>query len=92
VILSTYPAISFGASKLLVQATSDSNRHVTELLLAANSTHAVATEYGIVHTSAAPLGSYDVDLAGGLVRILVTPASTTSTTFRFFENALSGTI
>jgi hypothetical protein len=85
VILSTYPAISFGASKLLVQATSDSNRHVTELLLAANSTHAVATEYGIVHTSAAPLGSYDVDLAGGLVRILVTPASTTSTTFRILQ-------
>lgn len=85
VILSTYPVLNFGASKLLIQATSASNRHITELLLAANSTHAVATEYGIVHTSASPLASYDVDLAGGLVRILVSPSSTTLTTFRILQ-------
>lgn len=84
-ILSTYSVASYGASKLVIQATSSGNRHVTEMLLAANATHAVATEYGIVYTSAAPLATYDVDVSGGLVRILVTPASATSTTFRILQ-------
>ena len=55
-------------------------RSITEILITHDGTTAVATEYAQVNTATA-LATFDVDISGGNVRILATPASTNSTAF-----------
>lgn len=85
VVLASYAVATYGAAKLVIQAVLNSDRHITEMLIAANTTHAVATEYGQVYTSSAVLASYDCDISGGNVRVLVTPASANSTSFKVLQ-------
>lgn len=84
-ILSAYPANLFASSKMIIQATSSGNRHITEMILTSNATHVVATEYGTVYTGSGPIASYDVDLIEGQVLIFVTPESAVTTTFRVLQ-------
>ena len=72
---------TYGAAKLLVTAVSSSERHITEIYLTHDGTTAVATEYGTVTTNGI-LATYDVDISGSNFRLLATPASSTSTTFK----------
>lgn len=60
--------------------TSPVARHVTKLLITHDDTTAFATEYGTVFTVSS-LASYDVDINTNNVRILVTPASSATTTY-----------
>jgi hypothetical protein len=48
---------------------------------------AVSTEYGQVATDTA-LATFDVDISGGNVRLLATPASTNSMTFKVMSTQL----
>jgi hypothetical protein len=71
--------------ELTVVSDSASNRTITKLLVVHNGTTASATQYGEVSTGTT-LATYDVDISGGNVRLLATPASATSTDFTTKEN------
>ena len=79
--IETFAHASHDGAKVVITAATSADTYVTELLIATNGTTAVATEYGQIGTGSA-LATYDVDISGADVRILATPASTTSTTFR----------
>jgi hypothetical protein len=81
VSIDTFPHASYDGAKVVITAATSADTYVTELLIATNGTTAVATEYGQIGTGSA-LATYDVDISGADVRILATPASSTSTTFR----------
>jgi hypothetical protein len=81
VVVETFAYASHDGAKVVITAATSADTYVTELLIATNGTTAVATEYGQIGTGSA-LATYDVDISGADVRILATPASTTSTTFR----------
>jgi hypothetical protein len=81
VVVETFAHASHDGAKVVITAATSADTYVTELLIATNGTTAVATEYGQIGTGSA-LATYDVDISGADVRILATPASTTSTTFR----------
>lgn len=83
--IATYVAADYTAMELTVLADTGTDRTITKLLVVHNGTTASATQYGEVNTSTA-LASYDVDISGGNVRLLATPASVTSTDFITKEN------
>jgi hypothetical protein len=83
--IATYDITDYVAMELTVVADTGTNRTITKLLVVHNGTTASATQYGEVNTSTA-LATYDVDISGGNVRLLATPASTTSTDFTTKEN------
>ena len=83
--IATYVAADYTAMELTIVADDDTDRTITKLLVVHNGTTASATQYGEVNTNAA-LASYDVDISGGNVRLLATPASATSTDFTTKEN------
>ena len=83
--IATYSTTDYTAMELTVVADDGTDRTITKLLVAHDGTTAVATQYGEVNTDAA-LATYDVDISGGNVRLLATPASTTSTDFTTKEN------
>ena len=80
--ITLYASSAFGA-KLVVSARDvvTGAIHMTELLIANTPSVAVATEYGSVYTGASPLATFDVDISGGNVRLLVTDASTNNTQY-----------
>ena len=55
--------------------------HVLEALAFQHGSNAYLTTYGEMYTSAA-LATFTADVSGGNIRILATPASTNSTTFK----------
>ena len=83
--VATYDIAEYTAMELTVVSDSASNRTITKLLVVHNGTTASATQYGEVSTGTT-LATYDVDISGGNVRLLATPASATSTDFTTKEN------
>ena len=82
VTVASYNATTYDGIKVVITAhdSAATERSITELLITHDGTTAVATEYAQVNTATA-LATYDVDISGGNVRILATPASTNSTAF-----------
>ena len=72
---------TFGAAEVLITATETNKRHITKLLVTHNGSTAIATEYGVVYTNT-ELADFDVSIAGPVLQILATPASSISTTFK----------
>lgn len=83
--IATYSTTDYTAMELTIVADDGTDRTITKLLVVHNGTTASATQYGEVNTNAA-LATYDVDVSGGNVRLLATPASATSTDFTTKEN------
>jgi hypothetical protein len=79
--LASFATASYGSGKFIVQATTGSNRQITELLVVHDGTTALATEYAIIKTGDT-LFTVDVDISSGNVRVLVTSASATSTVYK----------
>jgi hypothetical protein len=71
-------------NKHVIQVTDNvSNEyHSVEMLVVHDGSDAYKTEYGELHTGSSALATFDVDISGGNVRLLATPASTNSTTFK----------
>jgi hypothetical protein len=63
-----------------IQATQGTNFHATKILTIHNGTTAYNSEYGTIYNNAS-VGTFDVDLSGGNIRLLATPASSSSTTY-----------
>jgi hypothetical protein len=80
--IATYAVASYDGIKAVITVADSTagERSIAELIITHDGTLAVATEYAQVNTDAA-LATFDVDISGGNVRILATPASTNSTAF-----------
>lgn len=83
IVLASASTTTFNSAEFVVQATQGGNIHVTKLLVVANSTVASATEYGTVYLSSS-LFTAEVDINAGNLRLLITPATTSSTAFRTY--------
>jgi hypothetical protein len=79
--LFSYSNTLYGSAEVSIQATQGTERHFTKLLVTANTTVALATEYGSIFTGSS-LFTTEVSMSAGTVSVLLTPASTTSTTFK----------
>jgi hypothetical protein len=71
----------YGSMDIMIQATQGTSRHLTRLAVSSNATIVSATEYASIITNSA-LFTTEVDLSGGNMRVLITPASASSTTFK----------
>ena len=82
VAIASYAVATYGGVKVVITAydSAATERSITEIIITHDGTVAVATEYAQVNTATA-LATFDVDISGGNVRILATPASTNSTAF-----------
>ena len=78
--IATYAVASYDGIKAVITADDGTERSITEIVITHDGTTAVATEYAQLNTDTA-LATFDVDISGGNVRILATPASTNSTGF-----------
>ena len=76
-VADTFPAQSYRTAKYLVQMTSGSNYHATEVLLIHDGTTVYMTEFGTIYSNAS-LGTINGDINSGSVRLLVTPANTST--------------
>jgi hypothetical protein len=71
----------------LIQAKTGSNTHVSKVLLIHNGTDVTITEQNTL-SSDTYLASYSADINSGNIRLLVTPASATSTTVKVVATAI----
>ena len=78
--IATYATASYDGIKAVITADDGTERSITEIVITHDGTTAVATEYAQLNTATA-LATFDVDISGGNVRILATPAAATSTGF-----------
>ncbi len=78
--IATYAVASYDGIKAVITADDGTERSITEIVITHDGTTAVATEYAQLNTDTA-LATFDVDISGGNVRILATPAAATSTGF-----------
>jgi hypothetical protein len=78
-VLDSFAATAFRTAKYLVQVhdTINNDYHTSEILLIHDGTTAYITEYAIVFTDTS-LASFDADISGGNVRLLVTPTNATN--------------
>jgi hypothetical protein len=84
-IVDQYSVLKIRSVKYLVQATFESEYHMTEVMMVQNGTNVYMTEYATIFTGSSPLITIDSDISGGYVRLLITPANanTTVRTARF---------
>jgi hypothetical protein len=78
--IATYATADYDGVKAVITADDGTERSITEIVITHDGTTAIATEYAQVNTNTA-LATFDVDISGGNIRILATPAAATSTGF-----------
>ena len=81
--IATYAAATYDGVKAVITVydSTATERSITEIVITHDGTTAVATEYAQVNTDTA-LATFDVDISGGNVRILATPVSGNSMSFK----------
>jgi hypothetical protein len=84
VVIASFSTSVFRTNKHVIQVTDtvSNEYHSVEMLVVHDGSDAYRTEYGELHTGTSALATFDVDISGGNVRLLATPASTNSTTFK----------
>jgi len=80
-----FPMETYGSGKFVVQATDDTKRQVTEILVVHDGTTAYATEYAIIRTNG-NLFNLEVDIDSNNVRLKTTSTSSNSTTYKVTSN------
>jgi hypothetical protein len=80
-------ATTYSSIEYLIQAKSGTDTHVSKILLIHNGTDVTITEQNTL-SSSAYLASYSADISSGNIRLLVTPASATSTTVKVVATAI----
>lgn len=78
--IATFTAATYGGAEALITVKDGTDRHITKILIVHDGSTASSTEYGTITTTSS-LSTFAVDISGGNVRILATPASTNSTVF-----------
>ena len=85
--LDSFSASSFRSAKYQIQITQGSSYNITEINLVHDGSDSYGTEYGTVRTGIS-LASFNTDINGGDVRLLATPASSSSTTFKLVRTLI----
>lgn len=82
VALDTFAHASFTTARYIVSVTQGSDYHSTEIVISHDGSTADILEYGILK-SGSDLATFAADISGVNARLLITPASTSSTVFKF---------
>lgn len=82
VALDSFAIASYTTARYIVSVTSGSNYHSVEIVISHNGTTADILEYGEL-LSGSSLTTFSADINSGNARLLITPASSTSTIFKF---------
>jgi hypothetical protein len=77
-VVDSFSTSTYRTVKYLVQATSSTSYQSSEIMIIHNGTTAFISEYGTVMTNTS-LASFDADVSGGNVRLLVTPTNAVTT-------------
>lgn len=77
-ILDIFSTDLYRSVKYQVQVTSSTSYQISELLLIHDGTTSYITEYGLITTNGV-LMSYDTDVSGGSVRLLISPTNNNNT-------------
>ena len=80
--LDTFAIASYTTARYIVSIVQGSNYHSTEIVISHNGTTADILEYGTL-TSGSDLATFTADINSGSARLRITPASSTSTLFKF---------
>ena len=79
-IHSTLSITSYRSVEYTIQATQANNFHATKILALHDGTIAYPSEYGTIFNNTT-IASFDIDVSGGNIRLLSTPASSGITTY-----------
>jgi len=87
----TANSAGFGSVKYIIQAfdTVAGVRQISEVLVTANTTAAIATEYAILSTSGSPIVTFDVSYASNIVSLVATATSANSTQYKVQRQAFA---
>tara|TARA_B100001939_G_scaffold301826_1_gene278618 strand:- start:1223 stop:3352 length:2130 start_codon:yes stop_codon:yes gene_type:complete len=90
VAVDTVSKTTFRTVKYLVQITNstDSTYHATEILVTHDGTTPSITEYATIFTGSAEEATFSADISGSNLRLLATPASTDSMTFKITRTGI----
>jgi cytoskeletal protein CcmA (bactofilin family) len=80
-VIHTLSSSTYRSVEYTIQATQGLKYHLTKVLVVHDGLLAYPTEYGTVYTIDS-LGTFDVDVFGGNIRLLVTPAAATTTNYK----------
>ena len=91
VAIDTFVASHFRSAEFTIQVknSTDSTYHLTKVLLIHDGTTPAITEYGTIFTGSAAEATFDADISSGNVRLLATPASTDSMTFKVVRHCIT---
>jgi hypothetical protein len=91
VAIKSISATSFRSARFTVQVTNttDSTYHLTEVLVIHDGTTPSITEYGTIFTGTAAEATFDADISSNNLRLLATPASADSMTFKVVAHAIT---
>lgn len=87
VALDSFSATTFAGAEVVVTAIQGSSRHIIKMLISHDDADTYETQFGEIVTGSS-LFTLTSDINGGNVRILCTPASTTSTKFNTYVNRI----
>lgn len=79
--LDVFSKETFRSAKYQIQVTRGNSYNTSEFIVVHDGTTTYNTEYGITRTGDS-LASFSSDISGNNVRLLVTPSSASSTTFK----------
>lgn len=90
VAVDTVSKTTFRTVKYLVQITNstDTTFHATEILVTHDGTTPSMTEYATIFTGTAEEATFSADISGSNLRLLATPASTDSMTFKITRTGI----
>ena len=90
VAIDSFQTSAFRSARYTIQVTNstDSTYHLTEILLIHDGTTPAITEYGTIFTGSAE-ATFDADISSGNVRLLATPATTDSMTFKVVRHCIT---
>ena len=79
--LDTFAKADFRAARYVVAMSSGSDFHSTEIVVVHDGSSVTLTQYGTLKSSS--LATFDADISGANLRLLATPASSSSTVIKF---------
>lgn len=79
--LDTFAKADFRAARYVVAMSSGSDFHSTEIVVVHDGSNVTLTQYGTLKSTS--LASFDADISGANLRLLATPASSSSTVIKF---------
>lgn len=79
--LDTFAHADYRAARYIVAMSEGSKYHSTEIVLVHDGSSVTMTQYGTLKSHS--LATFDADISGTDVRLLVTPASSSSTVMKF---------